>query len=67
MVVAGRQAWDKEPPSQGRSMAEDKCHGDCGLWGGRTMDERGAGEGRAQGPWAGLRRALYRTRPRKGQ
>lgn len=67
MVVAGRQAWDKEPPSQGRSMAEDKCHRDCGFGGGWTMDERGAGKGRAQGPWAGLRLALYRTRPRKGQ
>lgn len=49
MVVAGRQAWDTELPSQGRSM-RGRCHGDCGLWGGQMMNEREEGEGEAQGP-----------------
>lgn len=50
MVVAGRQARDTEMQSQGRSMVGDRCHGDCGLWGGQTMNEREEGEGWAQGP-----------------
>lgn len=66
MVVAGRQACDEEPPSQGRSVVGDKCHG-CGLWGGWMMDEREEGEWGAQGSWAGLRLAFCKTKPRKGQ
>lgn len=65
MVVAGRRARDTQPPSPGRSTAGDKCCGDCGLWGGWTMDERGEGEGRAQDWRAGLRLALGRIRPRQ--
>lgn len=62
MVVAGRWAWDTQPPGQGRSTAGDKCFGV-----GRHWMRGKRGKGRAQDFRLGLGPALCRTRPRESQ